>query len=122
MTYLGLPMNGLNALTAYYGFDAIREQDVIKNGAYLSGPYDFFFNSYFGSFIDVIDAIMSGHPVLGSYPDGTLNHDVFITGLTYFHSGPHAGLNYAFYNSQTATYQYQSPNAFVNTFIITGVK
>jgi len=75
---------------------------------------------------NVIQSLISGHPVLASVKQTndcfTGNHEVFITGFSYFFSGPQAGFNYTFFNSQTNQFQNLSPSQFSDTQEIDGVQ
>lgn len=103
------------------------QETMILNGglpnSLLGSAYDQYFTGSFGSTWSGYMNLMLGNPLLGTYQvTQQMSHDVFVTGVSYFPSGPNAGYNFAFWNPATGFYGVAPMTAFYHLYSVTMAK
>jgi hypothetical protein len=131
--YTGGTLNGANILDSYANCENLSHQSW--DNLYDHGIYSP--EALFSDFLqyrqtnNVIGSLLRGYPVAAYiHQDGCDEngkeyvglHEVLITGFSYFYSGPMAGFNYTFFNSQINDYQNLPPSDFWDTQEIYGVQ
>jgi RHS repeat-associated protein len=126
MTYRGKKIDGLTVLDRLKidgkVINDVQETAIIFGGlpnSLLESTYDQFFAGSFVTTTEGFADILLGNPLLGTYKaNSNMLHDVFITGISYFSSGPNSGFNFAFWNPATGYYGAAPTKSFILLYSI----